>query len=56
MENLGDLMPIAVIGVILVIGWVLIRIAFKITSTLFKIGCAFIVLIVIAGLALTYLL
>jgi hypothetical protein len=55
MENLGDLIPIAVIAVILAIGWVLVRVTFKITSTLFKIGCAIIVLIVLGGLALTFL-
>lgn len=56
MENLGDLVPIAVVAVILVIAWVLARVAFKITATLFKIGCAIIVLIVLGGLALTFLL
>jgi len=56
MENLGELIPIAVIAVILVIGWVLMRVAFKLTATLFRIGCVFIVLIVIGGLALTFFL
>lgn len=56
MENIGDLIPIAVIGVILVVGWVLMRVAFKLTATLFRIGCAVIVLIVVGGLILTFLL
>ncbi len=56
MENLGDLIPIAVIAVILGVGWILMRVAFKLTTTLFRIGCVFIIVIVIGGLALTFLL
>lgn len=55
MENLADLIPIAVIAVILVVGWVLLRVAFKLTATLFRIGCFIILLIVLGGLALVYL-
>jgi hypothetical protein len=55
MENLGDLLPIAILAVVLAIGWVLIRVAFKLTTTLFRVGCFIIVLIVIGGLAVTFL-
>ena len=55
MENIGDLIPIAVIAVILVVGWVLVRVAFKLTATLFRIGCFIILLLVLGGLALTFL-
>lgn len=56
MENLGDLVPIAILGVILVVLLVSLKVAFKITTTLFRVGCAIIVLIVLGGIALTFLL
>ena len=56
MENLGDLIPIAVIAVILVIGWVLAKVAFKLTATLFRVGCFIIFLIAAGGLAVVFLL
>jgi hypothetical protein len=55
MENLGDLVPIIIIAVVLGIGLILLRTVFKITTTLFRIGCFIIVLIVLGGLALTFL-
>jgi hypothetical protein len=55
MENMGDLIPIGILAVILVVGLVSLKVAFKITTTLFRIGCVIIVLIVLAGLALTFL-
>jgi hypothetical protein len=55
MENIGDLVPIVILGLILVVGWVLLRVAFKLTATLFRIGCFIIVLIVLGGLAITFL-
>lgn len=56
MENLADLIPIAILGVILVVILVSIKVAFKITTTLFRIGCVIVVLIVLAGVALTFML
>lgn len=56
MENLGDLIPVAVVAVILVVLWVMARVAFKLTATLFRIGCFIIALIILGGLALTFLL
>lgn len=55
MENLGDLVPIGILAVVLVVGLILMKVAFKITTTLFRIGCVIIVLIVLAGLALTFM-
>lgn len=55
MENFGDLIPVVVVAVILVVLWVLARVAFKLTATLFRIGCFIILLIVAGGLALTFL-
>ena len=55
MDDLSNLIPIAVIAVILVVGWVLVRVAFKLTATLFRIGCFIILLLVLGGLALTFL-
>lgn len=57
MENIaiGDLLPMAIVAVVLVVGWVLVRVAFKLTATLFRVGCFIIVLIVLGGLALTFL-
>jgi hypothetical protein len=42
------LVPLIVLAVILVVGWVLIRIAFKLTATLFRIGC-FVIVLIVAG-------
>jgi hypothetical protein len=55
MENIGDLLPIIILAVILVVGWVLLRVALKLTATLFRIGCFIIGLIVLGGLALVFL-
>ncbi|MFZ0545880.1 MAG: hypothetical protein WAM60_10610 [Candidatus Promineifilaceae bacterium] len=55
MDNLADLLPIAIIAVVLVVAWVLFRVAFKLTTTLFRIGCFIIVLLVLGGIALTFL-
>jgi hypothetical protein len=43
-----SLVPLIVLAVILVVGWVLIRIAFKLTATLFRIGC-FVIVLIVAG-------
>jgi hypothetical protein len=56
MEDLGNIVPIAVIAVVLVIGWILAKVTFKITATLFRIGCIIIFLIAAGGLAVVYLL
>lgn len=56
MEDLGNLIPIAIIAVVLVVGWVLLKVAFKITSTLFRIGCIVIFLIAVGGMAVVFLL
>lgn len=55
MEDLSSLIPLAVIAVIVVIGWVLVKVAFKITATLFRIGCVLIFLIAAGAFALIYL-
>jgi hypothetical protein len=56
MEVLGNLIPIAVIAVVLVVGWILVKVTFKITATLFRLGCIIIFLIAAGGLALAFLL
>jgi hypothetical protein len=55
MEFIDSLGPVTllIIGVILVAGWILLRIAFKLTATLFRIGCFLIFLIIAGGLALS---
>ncbi|MCI0394928.1 MAG: hypothetical protein L0332_15390 [Chloroflexi bacterium] len=55
MEGLSEFVPIIIIAVVLAIGWVLLRVAFKLTATLFRVGCFIILLIVAAGVALTFL-
>jgi hypothetical protein len=55
MEGLGDLVPIAIVAVVLIVGLVLLKVAFKLTATLFRIGCFIILLVVLAGVALTFL-
>ncbi len=55
MESLADLIPIAVLAVILVVGWVLLRVALKLTATLFRIGCFIIFLIVAGGFVIVFL-
>jgi hypothetical protein len=56
MEDLGNLIPIAIIAVVLVVGWILVKVTFKITATLFRLGCIIIFLIAAGGLALAFLL
>jgi hypothetical protein len=56
MENLIDLAPVAVIAVILVIAWILLKVVLKLTATLFRIGCIIIFLIAAGGLALVFLI
>jgi hypothetical protein len=43
----GELTQLLVIGVVLFVGLVLARIALKLTATLFRMGCFFILLIVL---------
>jgi hypothetical protein len=56
MDDLGNLIPVAIIAVILVIGWVLLKVSLKLTATLFRIGCIIIFLIAAGGLALVFLI
>lgn len=55
MEDLGNLIPIAIVAVILVVVWIFAKVAFKLTATLFKIGCFLIFLIAAGGLAIAFL-
>ena len=50
--ELTELVPIAIVAVILVVAWVALRAALKLTATLFKVGCFIIFLIVVAGFIL----
>jgi hypothetical protein len=55
MDMIDSLEPVTllIVAVVLVAAWILMRIAFKLTATLFRIGCFLIFLIVAAGLALS---
>ena len=44
--NNSDLTQLAILAVVLVIGLVIIRFAFKLTATLVRVGCVLILLIV----------
>jgi hypothetical protein len=48
MEGIPDLATIAVLAVILIVGWILLKMAFKLTATLFRIGC-FIIFLIVGG-------
>lgn len=51
---LGDTVTLIVLGVILLGGLLLLRIMFKLTATLFRIGCGLILFILIAVGILIY--
>ena len=51
---LGDTVTLIVLGVILLGGLLLLRIIFKLTATLFRVGCGLILFILIAVGILIY--
>ena len=51
----NDPLSIVVIAIVLVVGWVLLRLGLKLTAALFRVGC-FIIFLIIAGIALLSLL
>jgi hypothetical protein len=59
MEQVGveltGLVPLAILAVILVVGWTLLRVVLKLTATLFRVGCIIIALIVLGAFALMML-
>jgi hypothetical protein len=49
----NSLFQLAALAVMLVIGWMLLRFVFKLTATLFRIGCAIIALIMLVAFVAT---
>jgi hypothetical protein len=49
----NSLFQLAALAVMLVLGWTLLRFAFKLTATLFRIGCAIIALIMLVAFVAT---
>jgi hypothetical protein len=49
----GNLFQLAAMAVLLVLGWTLLRFIFKLTATLFRIGCAIIALIMLVAFVAT---
>jgi hypothetical protein len=50
--TMGDVVLVVVVGLVLVVGWTLLRYALKLAMLPFRVGCAAIVLIVLAILAI----
>ena len=48
---LGDIVSLAVLAVILLAGLLVLRLMFKLTATLFRLGC-FVVLVIVVGVAI----
>jgi hypothetical protein len=42
----GELMQLIILGIVLFVGLILVRVLFRLTATLFRLGCFFILLIV----------
>lgn len=53
--NLPDLTLIIGVAVVLVVGWILLRVALRLTAALFRIGC-FVIFLIVALAALFVLL
>jgi hypothetical protein len=53
--SMGDLATLAVLAVILFVGLLVLRVMFKLTATLFRLGCFAILLIVGAAALMIYL-
>lgn len=51
----GDLLSLAALGVILLVALFVLRAMFKLTATLFRLGCLAIVFIIAAAALLIYL-
>jgi hypothetical protein len=51
----NNLLQLAILAVALVVVWVLLRFMFKLTVTLFRIGCAIIAIIMVIAFAATLL-
>jgi hypothetical protein len=49
----NSLFQLAALAVMLVLGWTLLRFVFKLTATLFRIGCAVIALIMLVAFVAT---
>jgi hypothetical protein len=49
----NSLFQLAALAVMLVLGWTLLRFVFKLTATLFRIGCAIIALIMLVAFVAT---
>ena len=55
MEGMPDLVTIVILAAILIVGWILLKMALRLTATLFRIGCFLIFLIVGGALLLSFL-
>lgn len=51
----SGLIPLVALAIILVVGWIVVRIAFKLTATLFRLGC-FIIALIVGGIFILSLL
>ncbi len=51
----GDLLTLAALGVVLLVALLVLRAMFKLTATLFRLGCVAILFIVVAAALLIYL-
>jgi hypothetical protein len=53
--SFAQLIGLGALGVVLLVAWLALRFTLRLTATLFRLGCAIIVLIVVAGLILANL-
>jgi hypothetical protein len=54
-STLGDAATLAILGMILLLALFLLRLVFKVTAALFRLGCLFIFLILIGAALLLYM-
>lgn len=55
MEGAPDLVTIVILAAILIVAWILLRMALRLTATLFRIGC-FLIFLIVGGILLLNIL